>query len=160
MKTIKKCWDRQVSNSGPCLMSLFKPTTYGKSPWGSCIGKPRINTPKKYCIILDTGRQVAGKFSSSDSLPYCSRFHRNALCDPLVCPSVYFHDNSRAIRRRMMKLGIYTLEVKSNIELEEGSGTWPLTRSNWRFSWYTFRVHVRLHRLHVHVPIPVEYLYV
>ena len=43
---------------------------------------------------------------------------------PSVCLSVYlFSHNSRTIRRRMTKLGTYTLEVKSNIELEDGSHT-------------------------------------
>ena len=74
-----------------------------------------------------------------------------------VCPSVCFHHNWGMIRRRMMKFGTYILEVKSNIEFEYGSRTWPLTRSNWRFSKCTFRVHVRLHNVHVHFPTPVEY---
>ena len=60
----------------------------------------------------------------------------------------------------MMKLGTYTLEVKSDIKFEAGSRPWPLTPSNWRFSECTFRVHVRLHSVLVRVPIPVEYLYI
>ena len=44
----------------------------------------------------------------------------------------------------------YTLKVMNNVELEDGSRTWPLTRSNWWFSWCEFRVHVRLHSVHVH----------
>ena len=42
-------------------------------------------------------------------------FHRNTLCDRLLCPSVCFHHNSRTIRRRMMKLCTYILEVECNI---------------------------------------------
>ena len=64
------------------------------------------------------------------TLPFLSGYqvvHRNALCDRLVCPSVclsvFFHYNSRTIRRRMMKLDTYMLEVKSNIEFEDGSRT-------------------------------------
>ena len=38
-----------------------------------------------------------------------------------VRPSVCIHHNSRTIRRRMMKLCTYVLEVKSNMELEDGS---------------------------------------
>ena len=34
--------------------------------------------------------------------------------------------------------------------------TWSLTRSNWKFSQWTFGVHVLLHSVHVDVPIPVE----
>ena len=53
-------------------------------------------------------------------------FHRNALCFRLVCPSVClsvcFHDYL-TIRRRMMKLATCTLQVKSNIEPEDGSRT-------------------------------------
>ena len=66
-----------------------------------------------------------------------------------VCLSVCFHDNSRTIKRRMMKLGTYTLQVKSNMEFEAGSRTWSLTRSNWSFSYCSFRGHVRLHGVHV-----------
>ena len=35
---------------------------------------------------------------------------------------------------------------------------WP--GQNWRFSYYTFRGHVILHSVHLHVPFPVEYLHV
>ena len=35
--------------------------------------------------------------------------------------SVCFHHNSITIRRRMMKLGTYILEVKSSMEFEDGS---------------------------------------
>ena len=37
-----------------------------------------------------------------------------------VRPSVCFHDNLWMNRRRMMKHGAYVLEVKSNMELEDG----------------------------------------
>ena len=61
--------------------------------------------------------------------------HQNTLWDRLVCPSVRlsvrFHDNSWKSRRRLKKLSTIILEVKSNIEFEDGSRTWPLTRSNW-----------------------------
>ena len=59
--------------------------------------------------------------------------HQNTLCDRLVCPSARFHDNSWTRRRRMMKHGTITLEVKSNMEFEGGSRTWPLTRLIWGF---------------------------
>ena len=42
---------------------------------------------------------------------------------PSVCLSLCFHDNSSTIRRRMMKRCTYILEVKSNMELEDGSRT-------------------------------------
>ena len=68
-----------------------------------------------------------------------------------VCPSVRFHDNSRTSRRRMMKLCTYILEVNSNIELEDESRTWPLTRSNLRFNiMHMQRVHINLHNVHLH----------
>ena len=56
---------------------------------------------------------------------------QNTLCDRMsVRPSVISHDNLRTRWRRMMKLGTNTLEVKSNMEFEDGSRTLPLTRSN------------------------------
>ena len=64
-----------------------------------------------------------------------SSVHQNSLFDRLACPfvclSVRSHDNSWTCHRRMMKLGTIILEVKSNIEFEDGSRTWPFTRSNW-----------------------------
>ena len=71
----------------------------------------------------------------------------------VVCPSVrlsVFTINLRTIRRRMMKLCTYIIEVKSNMEFDDGSRTLPLTWSNWRFSEWAFSVHVRLHSVHVH----------
>ena len=69
---------------------------------------------------------------------YLLSVHQNTLCDRLVCPSVCLsvcpsvcsHDNSWTRGCRMMKLGTIILEVKSNFEFEDGSRTWPLTRSN------------------------------
>ena len=40
---------------------------------------------------------------------------------PSICLSVRFHDNSRTISRRMMKLGTYIFQVKSNTKLEDVS---------------------------------------
>ena len=77
-----------------------------------------------------------------------------------VRPSVCFYVNSWTSRRRRLKFCTYIVQVKSDIEFEDGSRTWALTRSNWRFSYCTLNVHVRLHSVHVRVPIPVEYLYI
>ena len=49
-------------------------------------------------------------------------------------PRLCFHYSLKTIRRRIMRFFIYIFQVKSNIEFENGSRTWPLTRSNWRFS--------------------------
>ena len=71
-----------------------------------------------------------------------------------IRPSVrlsVFTISSRTIRRRMMKLATYILEVKSKMKSKDGSRTWPLTPSNWRFYiMHMQRVHVRLHSVHVH----------
>ena len=71
------------------------------------------------------------------SIPQECLYVIRLVCPPVclsVCPSVCFHDNSRTISRRMMKLCTIIVEVKSNMEFEDGSRAWPLTRPNWRFS--------------------------
>ena len=65
-----------------------------------------------------------------------------------VCLSLHlaacFHHNSRAIRRRMMRLCTTIVEVKSDIEFEDGSRTWPLTPSNWGSFLVNTCIHVLL----------------
>ena len=92
-------------------------------------------------VTLDIIRRPSEwKQASILSLTHCIKYFTEMVLyvclfvRPSVRPSDCFHENSSTIRRRMMKLGTYTLEIKSNMELEDGSGTWPLTRSNWRFS--------------------------
>ena len=77
-----------------------------------------------------------------------------------VCSSLCFHDNSWTIRHRMMKLGTIMVEVKSDLEFEDGSRTWPLTRPNWRvYMMYIQRMHIKLQAVHMYIlTIPVEYL--
>ena len=69
---------------------------------------------------------------------------------PSVCPSICFHNNSRAITRRMMKLCTIIVEVKAgNNGFEDGSRTWPLTQSNWRlYILHRQRVYIRQHSVH------------
>ena len=69
-----------------------------------------------------------------ENLTFIIKCFMRCLVCPAVCPSVCFTHNSRTIRRRMMKLCTVILEVKSNMEFEDGSRTWLLTRSNWTFS--------------------------
>ena len=59
----------------------------------------------------------------------CLLFMRS--CCMSVRLSVRSQHNSWTNRRRMMKPCTIILEVKSNIEFEDGSRTWPLTRWNW-----------------------------
>ena len=100
-------------------------------------------------LLLSVNGQVSGLIRNLRGLgnvqgvsPFLYQvFHRNALCDPLVCPSVYPSvclsvftiTQARFDVFRMIKL--WTVhDVKSDMELEDGSCTWPLTQTNWRFS--------------------------
>ena len=67
---------------------------------------------------------------------------------PSVCRHVFTVTQER-LNVEWWNLAHIILEVKSNIEFEDGSRKWPLTRSNWRFSYCIFRVHVILHGVHV-----------
>ena len=64
--------------------------------------------------------------------------------------SVRSHDNSWTRRRRMMKLCTRVLQVKSDIQFEDGSRTWPLTLSTWGsyISGHVQKVHTTVHSVH------------
>ena len=82
-----------------------------------------------------------------------------ALCDRLIYPSVCLSVSrfSLTITQERLDVEWWNLvhihlrsRVTSNMEFEDGSRTWPLTLSNWRFPECTFRVHARLHSVHVY----------